>query len=371
MRIMVACGGTGGHIFPGLAVAAELRARGADVTILLAGKQVEQTALAGWDGPVLTVAARGLGVRRPGAALAAVGRMLLACRQWRRLMRPAPPDVLLAMGSYASGGPVWAARSLGVPVVLHEANVIPGRAVRWLSPWAQAVALGFDEARAHLRHPRLELTGIPLRARRPDASPDPRLAALTSGVFTLLVMGGSAGARCLNEMLPAAVRELCRQGRRLQVIHLAGAAAAPAVAELYRQTPGLAAAVYPFLHDMPQAYQRTNLAVCRAGAATCAELLQFGVPALLVPYPYAANDHQAANAAAMQKYGAGDMLREANASSGCLADYIAQAMDQPERLAQMRAAAAARALPDAAARVADLVQEVARRRAVKTDGSEA
>ncbi len=370
MRIMVACGGTGGHIFPGLAVAAELRERGADVTILLAGRQVEKTALTGWDGPVLTVAARGLSGRRPGAVLASAWRMLAACRQWRRLMRAAPPDVLLAMGSYASGGPVLAARSLGVPVVLHEANVIPGRAVRWLSRWAQAVALGFDEARAHLRHPRFELTGVPLRARRPDAIPDARLAALPAGVFTLLVMGGSAGARRLNEMLPAAVQELCRQGRRLQVIHLAGAAEAPAVEELYRQDRGQPAAVYPFLHDMPQAYRRANLAVCRAGAATCAELLQFGVPALLVPYPYAANDHQAANAAAMHEYGAADMLREADATSVRLADYIAQAMDQPERLAQMRAAAAARALPDAAARVADLVQDVARRRAVKITGSD-
>ncbi len=360
MRIMVACGGTGGHIFPGLAAAGALRGRGADVIVLLAGKNVEHTALAGWDGPVLTVPARGLSGRNPGAALAAAWRMLQACRRWRSLMRAAPPDALLAMGSYASGGPVLAARSLGVPVVLHEANVIPGRAVRWLARWARAVALGFDEARAHLRHPRLELTGIPLRPRTADVPPDPQLETLAPEIFTLLVMGGSAGARRLNEMAPAAVRQLWQQGRRLQVIHLAGAANASGVAGLYRQNIGLRAVVYPFLHDMPQAYCRATLAVCRAGAATCAELLQFAVPALLVPYPYAVNGHQAANAAAMHEYGAADMLLESAATSAGLADYIVRAMDQPERLQRMRAAAAAHALPDAAARVADLVLSVAR-----------
>jgi UDP-N-acetylglucosamine--N-acetylmuramyl-(pentapeptide) pyrophosphoryl-undecaprenol N-acetylglucosamine transferase len=366
---MVACGGTGGHIFPGLSVAAELRRRGVDVTILLAGKQIEKTALADWDGPVLTVAARGLDRRRPGAALTAALRLLSACYQWRRLMRAAPPDALLAMGGYASGGPVLAARSLRVPIVLHEANVIPGLAVRLLSRFAQAVALGFDEAREHLRHPRLELTGIPLRAIRPSAEPDARLAALPSDVFTVLVMGGSAGARRLNELLPAAVQELARRGRRLQVIHLAGTASASAVEEVYRQIPGVTAVVYPFLHNMPQVYRRANLAICRAGAATCAELLQFGTPALLVPYPFAANDHQAANAMAMQKYGVADMLREGEATAGKLADYITQAMEQPERLAKMRAAAAAHALSDAAARVADLLQDLARHHHSKKSGT--
>ncbi len=367
MRIMVACGGTGGHIFPGLAVAGELRARGADVTILLAGKKVERTALAGWDGPVMTVPARGLAGHSPGAVLSAAWWMFKAFRQWRRRLRATPPDVLLAMGSYASGGPVWAARCLGVPVVLHEANVIPGRAVRWLARWAQAVALGFDETRAYLRHPRLVLTGIPLRRPKAAAAPDDQLNALQPDCFTLLVMGGSAGARRLNEIIPAALAQLQAQGRLLQVIHLAGTADAETVTRFYAQNPGNPpAAVYRFLHDMPQAYRRASLAVCRAGAATCAELLQFGVPALLIPYPHAAGDHQMANARAMEKYGAADVLAEATAASAGLADYIARAMDDPARLARMRQAALAHAAPDAAARVADLVMEIAQRHAGQT-----
>ncbi|MFH1477975.1 MAG: UDP-N-acetylglucosamine--N-acetylmuramyl-(pentapeptide) pyrophosphoryl-undecaprenol N-acetylglucosamine transferase [Verrucomicrobiota bacterium] len=163
MKIGIACGGTGGHIFPGLAVAEVLRRRGHTVVLWLAGKPGEDLALAGWDGAVVTVHARGVSSHAPRAMMATCFRLVRAVLECRRSLQRFSPDVLLAMGSYASVGPVLAARWLGIPVVLHEANVIPGRAIRFLSRWAGAVAVGFEETRQHITHPRLVVTGMPVR----------------------------------------------------------------------------------------------------------------------------------------------------------------------------------------------------------------
>ncbi|MDD4737521.1 MAG: UDP-N-acetylglucosamine--N-acetylmuramyl-(pentapeptide) pyrophosphoryl-undecaprenol N-acetylglucosamine transferase, partial [Kiritimatiellae bacterium] len=224
MKIAVACGGTGGHIFPGLATAQVLRDAGHEVTLWMAGKAVEATAMAHWTGPVQQIRAEGLpsglSLKSFRAALTLV-RAVLECR---RRMGASPPDVLLAMGSYASVGPVLAAASLKIPVVLHEANVIPGKAIHWLSRWATAVGTGFAETAKHLKHPRLVLTGMPLRkeieAVRSAHYPDD----LDRHLFTFLVMGGSGGAHRLNELASEAFVLLHGSGRLFQVIHLTGPA---------------------------------------------------------------------------------------------------------------------------------------------------
>ena len=247
MKIGIACGGTGGHIFPGLAVAEVLRQRGHTVVLWLAGKPGEDLALAGWDGPVVTVYARGISSHAPRALIATCFRLVRAVLQCRRSMRRFSPEVLLAMGSYASIGPVLAARWLNIPIVLHEANVIPGRAIRFLGRWAEAVAVGFEETRHHLAHHRLVVTGMPVRGTGPQTAEDRRRtpanvwqatnvglqsaiinhkseignwSALIPGRFTLLVMGGSRGAHRLNEVVAQAILRLHREGNLLQVIHL-------------------------------------------------------------------------------------------------------------------------------------------------------
>ncbi len=362
MRIAVACGGTGGHILPGAAAAEALRRRGHDVQLWLAGKPGESTALAGWNGPVMTVRARGLaGASLPGRALAA-GGMILAAARCVVTIRRRRLQALLAMGSYASVGPVLAAHWLSVPVVLHEANVIPGRAVRFLASRADALALGFPEAARALGHPHTVITGIPIRERPPGADPEPGpWRGLAEGQFTLLVMGGSRGARALNSLAGTALCALHQAGCPLQVIHLAGAPDAAALAGRYRAA-GLPHAVFAFLHDMPRAYRRADLAVCRSGAATCAELAAFGVPALLVPYPHAADRHQQANARALADAGAATVCAESDLTAVRLADLIRAAAAEPARLAAMRQAARALSRPDAAERLADLVETAARGR---------
>lgn len=360
MKIGIACGGTGGHIFPGLATAAELRRRGHEVLLFLAGKEGEGAAVAGWDGRIVTASFSGFGGLGTWRAPLVLLKLLQAVRHCRAVMRSDRPVVLLAMGSYASLAPVRAARSLGVRVVLHEANVIPGRAVAFLSRWAEAVAVGFAETRGHLKHRRLAVTGMPLRrSSEQEAEGGEQWAQLAPDRFTLLIMGGSRGAHCLNELGAEAVIRLHRDKHAIQVIHLAGRADEALVRARYAQA-GVPHAVFAFTADMETVYRRANMAVCRAGASTCAELCRAGLPALLVPYPFAARRHQSANARALAAAGAADAREESGLSAEWLANYLAAALANPERLENMRRAARARHGGNAAAALADLVEQVGR-----------
>ncbi len=384
MKIGIACGGTGGHIFPGLATAEALRRRGHTVVLWLAGKNVEQAAVVGWEGKIVTVPFSGFGGIRSWRAPAVLWRLRRAIRQCTDTMRSDRPDVLLAMGSYASLAPVWAARRSAIPVVLHEANVIPGRAIRFLSSWAVAVAVGFEETRAHLCHSRLVVTGMPLRKRwkveggrgkmaevrdqtagsgqltisnQQSAINNSSLGWLQPQKFTLLVMGGSGGARSLNEKAAAAIIRLHRAGKILQVIHLTGPADELGVRGQYERA-GVAHAVFGFFYDMPEIYRRTSLAICRSGASTCAELCRYGVAALLVPYPFATRQHQLANARVLASAGAADVRAESELTAEGLAEYIAGALDDPDRLTRLRQAARRREPGDAAEALAELVERV-------------
>lgn len=364
MKIGIACGGTGGHIFPGLAVAQVLRQRGHEVHLYLAGKAGEDLALAAWQGPVVKVPARGISSPDPWTLLLTGIGLLRAVLQCRKTLRRFGPDVLLAMGSYASVGPVLSARWLRIPVVLHEANVIPGRAIRFLCRWAEAVAVSFPETRAQLAHRRLLVTGMPVRGTGRQTTDDGRQIAaienwaeLVPGRFTILVMGGSRGAHRLNEVVSLAILRLHREGHALQVIHLTGLTDEHTIRQAY-QGGGVPQAVFGFLQDMPRAYHWASLAICRSGASTCAELSVYGVAALLVPYPFAIHRHQTANADALAAAGAADLCDEQLLTVDFLTDYLIGLMRDPARLARMREAARSRVTNIPAAALADLVEQV-------------
>lgn len=353
MKIGIACGGTGGHIFPGLATAEVLRARGHEVAIWIGGKKFEKEALAGWDGTVVVVPSCAFPARPGFSSLKALGMLWRAFRQCRREMRAMRPDVFLAMGGYTSVAPVLAARELAVPIVLHEANVIPGRANRFLMRWAKTLALGFDETRSRIKHPDMILTGIPLRKVNPCPG---RFGenTLKPHLFTILVMGGSRGARALNETVTEAILRLHAAGKAIQVIHLTGTDDE----EKVRQKYGAAGAphfVAAFLQNMFPAYQRSSLAICRSGASTCAELGQYGVPALLVPYPHATAQHQLANAQAMKKSGMADVIEEKQLTAEWLEAYICAIMTDNDKLPRMKKASLQYAEMDAAGKLADVV----------------
>ena len=368
MNVAVACGGTGGHIFPGVATAEVLKKRGHAVTLWLAGRDVESGSTAGWDGPVISVRAAGFPSGFSFRAVTVAWRLFVAFLQCRRRMKAGRPDILLAMGSYASVGPVLAARTLGVPVVLHEANAIPGRAISFLSCFAQAVAVAFKEAAPHLRHSRVVVTGFPVRtdleARSEDGALKPGMFTLlhqAPGSFTVLVMGGSQGAHCLNEMVPPALIRMHGKGIPVQVIHLAGRHDAPDVRNRYEKA-GVPAVVFEFLKEMGNAYQAAQVAIARAGAATCTELSVVGLPALLVPLPNVSHDHQTANARAVESGGGADVVDEKNVSVEWLAEYVEKLYRDPARLDAMRQKMKSSAGSGAADRIADLIESIVQSR---------
>ena len=360
MKIAVACGGTGGHVFPGVATAHELLHRGHDVTLWVTGRDTEQASLKDWDGPVVQVAARGLPSGVSLDSLRAVWHLARAVRQCRAHMRRDVPQVLLAMGSYASVGPCGAARWLGVPIVLHEANVIPGRAVRLFAGSAAAVAVGFEETRYHLPRGQLTVVGMPLREELTEAahSLPPRNDDVHSP-FRLLVVGGSMGAHRLNEIMVETLGRLAKTGAKLHVTHLTGTQDETVVREGYRAA-GVSADVIAFTKYMAPLYHAADLAICRAGASTCAELAFFGLPALFVPYPRAAMDHQTANARALEKRGAADVVDESALSPGWLVAYLSQTMKHPQRLTRMREAAGREGVQNGTQALATLVESCAR-----------
>jgi len=358
LHVALACGGTGGHIFPGLATAAALHERGHKVTLWLAGKDIEARAVADTPWDKITIPAKGWegGWKRAPAFLM---QYLSAGRKAGRRMRKDEPDVVLAMGSYAGMGPVKAALHLGVPVVLHEANSVPGRMVTHFAGRATRVGATFEMTRHELKNKaRLHLTGMPLRRDLAEAARAPLTGRTPGEPFRILCMGGSRGARALNRIARRAVRDLHGREPKIFVTHLTGVDDEASVRECYEKA-GVPHRVAAFESDMAGIYRETDLAVCRAGASTCAELSAFGIPSLLVPYPYAAKDHQRINAEEFFRIKAADVIDESELEVDWLTDYFEGCMHTPERLERMRSALRGWAKIDAADKLADLVEEAA------------
>ncbi len=355
LHIAVACGGTGGHIYPGLATARALRERGHHVTLWLSGKNVENTVLQGWTGKIITIPSEGFQFGPLRSVITAFRIGLAVIRCWVAMFRHRP-DAVLAMGSYSSIGPCLAARLRRIPVVLHEANAVPGKAVKLLAGRAACIAICFEETRYHLKGLHLVSTGMPLRPELKRSGP----RAPTSE-FRLLVMGGSGGAHAINEIVSQAVCLLITQapGLEFHVSHLTGEADAAMVKERY-QRAGVSASVYAYAQEMAGLYETADLAVCRAGASTCAELGVFGLPALLIPYPHAAGDHQTANAHALEKVGAADVVQQAEMTAEWLADYVRAQIEDAARLDKMRARARRIDSLNSAETLAQTVEQCAR-----------
>jgi UDP-N-acetylglucosamine--N-acetylmuramyl-(pentapeptide) pyrophosphoryl-undecaprenol N-acetylglucosamine transferase len=358
LHVALACGGTGGHIFPGLATAEVLHARGHTITLWLAGKDIEAEAVGDREWTTYTVPAKGFEggwKKAPGILLG----LLKARRMSRAYMQQDVPDVLLGMGSYACSGPVSAALKLGVPVVLHEANAVPGKAVNFFAGRATRVAASFEATRHALKNKaRLNITGLPLRAELTAEAKRPRSPREADEPFRILCMGGSRGARALNQIVRRAVRDLHEREPNIFITHLTGRNDEEEVRTCYEKA-GVPHRVAAFEHNMAAVYRETDLAVCRAGAATCAELSVFGIPALLVPYPFAAGNHQFANADEFSRLNAADLIEERDLEVGWLTDYFEGTIHTPERLERMRVNLRKRGGDHAAERLADLVEEAA------------
>ena len=351
-KFIVACGGTGGHTFPGLAVARELKKRGHDVVVWDSGRSIETSVMKSWDGATFSTGARQLSAKNLFANLLA----LIRCR---REMKRFAPDALLAMGSYSSLPPVLAARSRHVPIVLHEANTVPGRAVEFLSRYARKVAISFPETEGYLKNCSVVLTGLPVRT---EIVGQPRFENVPADAFTVFVTGGSQGAHRVNELMSQALvfvqQELVKRGtsNRLFVIHQTGKADEQMVAQVYDQAK-IACRVQAFEQEMGRAFATADLVVARAGASTLFELALVAKPSFFIPLPSAMRNHQHFNALSFVKVGAADEGIQESLTPRALANFILHKIDHPEELAKRSAAMKNVATPDAAAKVADILEK--------------
>ncbi len=357
--VAIACGGTGGHLFPGLAVADALMGGGADVQLFVSRKAVDRLALGGVGAEVQVeeLEAVGWDSRRPWRFLRGV---MAAWGQARRCFRQRRPVAVLAMGGFTSVGPVLEAKRLGVPSFLHDSNTIPGRATRWLSRWVEEVFVGFPEAAGRLPGVRVREVGTPVRReigrlRRGDCCGS---LGLDDGASVLVVCGGSQGALSVNTLVMDAMPMLRERVPGLQVVHLTGAADLARVKGFYSGL-GMRAVVQAFSDRMPEVLGAADLAISRAGASSLAELAAACLPALLVPYPSAADNHQVANADAFQRAGAASWREQAALDGPAIAEWVSGMLRDCERRESMRQALARRNRPHAAADIAHEILKVA------------
>lgn len=348
---LFAGGGSGGHLFPGIAVAEEILRRDPGSRIVFAGSDrgIEKAILArtGWRHVALSVSAYALSARRPVRSSLSLGS---AVRGALRLIDETRPEAVIGLGGFASVPVAAAARVRAVPVVLLEQNVVPGRATSLISRWADEVCVSFAETIPMLpRGVRCRVTGNPVRREVLR-----RLPPRSRRGETLLILGGSQGAVGLNGMAVSAIRTLRERVRGWRVVHQTGERDVERVRAAYAEME-VEAEVAAFFDDLPARYANAALAVSRAGATTLAELACLGVPAVLVPYPGAVRDHQARNAEYYAALGAAVMVSEGDRAGERLAVALSGLSSEPSQLSRMSAAMGRCAKPDATAAVADVL----------------
>ena len=351
-HIVMMAGGTGGHVFPALAAAQELMRRGHSVSWLGSPDSFESRHVPRHGIEIDTVNIKGLRGNGVMRLLSAPFLLTQSIMQALSVLRKRKPSLVVGMGGFASGPGGVAARLLGIPLVIHEQNAIAGMTNKLLSKIAQAVCEAFPET--FPKSPKRHTVGNPVRA---DilalAEPLERYAQRT-GPLQMLVIGGSLGAQALNETMPAALARL-QDGQRPMVGHQAGRGKDEATRAAYAGS-GVEAWTVEFIDDMAEAYAWADLIICRSGALTVSELAAAGVAALLVPYPYAVDDHQTANGNYLAQAGAAILIQQSELSPDRLASEL-KALDR-ETLTRMAVTGRSLAKPDATGRFADICEEV-------------
>ncbi|MBP7609853.1 MAG: undecaprenyldiphospho-muramoylpentapeptide beta-N-acetylglucosaminyltransferase [Steroidobacteraceae bacterium] len=353
---LVMAGGTGGHVFPALATARVLQRRGYDIVWLGTQQGIEARLVPAAGIPVEWLSVSGLRGKGAAALLAAPFRLLVAINQAMRAIRRHQPRVVLGAGGFASGPGGIAAWLLGRPLVVHEQNAVAGLTNRVLARFARRVLEGFPNSFGS--GVRAERVGNPVRPEIVAIAPPERRYAGREGATRLLVFGGSQGAARLNAVLPAAIGEL-PTALRPAVLHQTGKHNFEETVQAYRSR-GIEADVRPFIDDMASAYGWADLAVCRSGALTVTELAAAGVPAILVPFPAAVDDHQTRNAQYAVQAGAAKLLPEGDLTPISLAAMLRALLEAGRPLlSRMAVAARASAIVDADERLADACMQAA------------
>ncbi len=347
MKLIMAGGGTGGHLFPGLAVAREFQKRDKMTHILFVGTEsgIESRVLPREGFPLELLPIKGIKGRGLRGLLEALYGVPMSFCDSLRIIRRFRPDCILGLGGYASGPFLLAGKIKSIPCVILEQNLRPGLTNRILSGMVDRIFTTFEESATYLPGSKVLQTGNPVRW---ESLPKMN----KSGGFTLLIFGGSAGAHRINLCVMEALDKLRDLAPEIRLIHQTGEADFARVRDAYLSLP-FRAEVFPFIEKMDEAYARADLVLCRAGATTIAELTNFGKPAILVPYPYAAHDHQRLNAQALKNRGAAEMLLDPELSGEALASRVRSLFHDRGKLEAMGQSARELAKPEAAKRIVD------------------
>lgn len=365
LRAVIAGGGTGGHLFPGIAVARELekRAEKPEILFVVGKRPLEAEILSRYGYPSRSLDVEGLKggsiIKKMKVIFGLPGSLSQASDVIRRLK----PHFVLGVGGYSSGPVCLAARMMKVPSAVHEQNSYPGLTNRLLARVVDCCFVSFEESARFLKCPRIVITGNPVREEflegsgRPDSLTIENQKDMNQS-FTLLVVGGSQGAIAVNEAVIEAVKILKGKGRIIRVIHQTGKNDLERISSSYKGF-NADAEVSAFIYDMAAAYRKADLVVGRAGATTIFELAATGKPSILVPYPFAANNHQESNARSLVKAGAAEMILQRDLSGELLCDLIMKYMTGRDLLSSMSRAALGIARPYAAGAIADGLMEMA------------
>jgi UDP-N-acetylglucosamine--N-acetylmuramyl-(pentapeptide) pyrophosphoryl-undecaprenol N-acetylglucosamine transferase len=355
MRAILAGGGTGGHVIPALAIANELKKNyGAEVLFMGTARGIENRLVPAAGYPLQLVRVGAL--KNVSLMTRAKTAFDLPRAVWdaSRMLNEFAPDVVIGVGGYASGPAMLAAVVKHIPTLAFEPNVVPGFANRVVARFVSGAAVHFEETAKYFR--RAEVTGVPVRQAFFE------IRVKRGGTPTLLVFGGSQGAHAINEAMIRCLPELRRQAPGIHIIHQTGERDYNDALAAYQAFPSAgdeSAEVFKFIEDMPAAFARADLVVCRSGASTVAEITAAGKPAIFVPFPRAADDHQRVNAEALARVGAAVVVEESKLEGVWLAETIAALLGDPRRLEAMSVAARGLAHPDAARDIAGMAARVA------------
>jgi len=333
--VAIACGGTGGHLFPGMAVGEKLLERGCDVALLVSNKEVDQLSSRGATGmEIVTLPAVPL---LKGNFPTFTKTFFQSLRQLRPYFQKRPPAAVLAMGGFTSAAPIVAGKLAGARTAVHESNSYAGRANRLLAPWVNHVFIGFASAANQLGNRSVQFTGTPVRSQFERLDPVPcRMAlGLDPDKPVVLITGGSQGASAVNKAVLEAVPILAQRIPAIQFLHLTGTANHEAIAAEYKAL-NARAKVFAFFREMELALGAASVAVSRAGASSLAEIAAMQVPSILIPYPAAADDHQYHNARGFAQSGAARIIIQSQLRADQLANAVSELITDEVIVQQMR-----------------------------------
>ncbi|MBT2641173.1 undecaprenyldiphospho-muramoylpentapeptide beta-N-acetylglucosaminyltransferase [Bacillus sp. ISL-41] len=364
MKIAVSGGGTGGHIYPALALIREIQKKDENVEFLYIGteKGLESKLVPRENIPFKSIHITGFKRKISFENVKTVLRFLKGVRDSKKMLKEFKPDVVIGTGGYVCGPVVYAAAKMGIPTIVHEQNSVPGLTNKFLSRYVDKIAICFEEAREFFPEQKVVLTGNPRASEvlGQDGIKGRLSAGLKLKIPTVLIFGGSRGARPINEAVVKSLTEL--SGKPYQVLYVTGDVHFEDVrkeVELVGSPENVI--IKPFIHNMPEVLSAVDLTVARAGATTLAELTSLGIPSILIPSPYVTDNHQEKNARALSENGAAKLLLEKDLTGPKLVESIDHILGREEKLAEMKKAAKKLGIPDAAQRLYRLMEELAKK----------